>query len=139
MRTILKLATQRLAAGLVAMACVTGLTVATAQPAEAACTTRVTFHGKVGYALCGTGWTIKDFGDVERGVLIGANRQVYNIVYYQSTGYVSNWSSLGGTAYFDVWFVSGSTAQNLTVRTIGSDDRYWCKGYNGSWGGWFRC
>jgi hypothetical protein len=71
-------------------------------------------------------------------VVIGNNGQVYNLVHY-SNGYTSTWQSLGGVAQTGVYFYRVYGPKDFAIRTTGSDYHPWCKHFNGSWSGWYRC
>jgi hypothetical protein len=75
----------------------------------------------------------------DRQFIVGTDHQIWNIVHYE-TGYLSGWKSLGGWGQKGVWVVASNTPKNVTIRTVGSDGRNWCKKLtNGSWGLWYHC
>ena len=105
---------------------------------------KVTFHGQVGYKICGTSdqtWTFSN--GTQRRFVIGLNNAVWNAVYYPSTGYVSSWQSLGGYAKVGVWVdrYVGVDPYYFAIETVGADNKHWCRAYQkNTWTrDWFRC
>ena len=126
---------------LVTLAVTLGVTLLSPAAPSQAASCPVTFHGYTGHYVCGTDWTYVNFTSqgVERMFVIGTDYAIWNIVYYQSTGYVSGWKSLGGKSYTGVYRYSASSPTNFTISTIGTNNLRYCDRYTGGWSGWYRC
>ena len=92
--------------------------------------------GKRGQRICEYGLTQIYYKGRHHVFVVGTDYAVWHIWQVRVGGPYSNWTTLGGVARSGVYLLDYGP---LRASVVGTDSRWWCRTYNGSWSGCYRC